>query len=197
MARYTGPVDRRNRRLGLAVKKSKKKNPPGQLSKKRRRKISDFGMQLQEKQKIKMIYGMLERQFRRFFEIANRKTGVTGDNLIILLERRLDNTVYRLSMASNRRQARQLVNHGHIHVNGRKVDIPSYLVKIGDVITVKERSRSNHEILTSLGNASSRVIPEWVELDIDAFTGKVLALPKREDIDLPANEQAVVELYSK
>jgi small subunit ribosomal protein S4 len=173
--------------------------PPGQHGRNvRRAKLIGYGEQLREKQKVKRIYGMLERQFRLYFERAVRMKGVTGENLLTLLERRLDNVVYRLGYATSRPQARQLVSHGHIQVNGRKVDIPSFQVKIGDEVTVTEGSRSNIHIQSAFQTASGRGRPGWLEIaSVDDMRGRVVALPRREDIGQNINEQLIVELYSK
>jgi small subunit ribosomal protein S4 len=173
--------------------------PPGQHGRNvRRAKLIGYGEQLREKQKVKRIYGMLERQFRLYFERAVRMKGVTGENLLALLERRLDNVVYRLGYSTSRAQARQLVNHGHIQVNGRKVDIPSFQVKVGDEVTVSEGSRSNIHIQSAFQTASGRGRPGWLEIaSADDMRGRVVALPRREDIGQNINEQLIVELYSK
>jgi small subunit ribosomal protein S4 len=173
--------------------------PPGQHGRNvRRAKLIGYGEQLREKQKVKRIYGMLERQFRLYFERAVRMKGVTGENLLGLLERRLDNVVYRLGYATSRPQARQLVSHGHIQVNGRKVDIPSFQVKVGDEVTVTEGSRSNIHIQSAFQTASGRGRPGWLEIaSADDMRGRVVALPRREDIGQNINEQLIVELYSK
>jgi small subunit ribosomal protein S4 len=170
--------------------------PPGQHGQ-RRPKFSNYGEQLREKQKVKRIYGVLEKQFRRYFEMADRQKGITGVNLLILLERRLDNMVFRLGFASSRNEARQLVRHNHFRVNGRKVNIPSYLVKPGDVIELREKSRKIQRIQDSLEAVVRRGVPSWLELDKDRFRGRVLALPTREDLTMPIREQLIVELYSK
>ena len=153
-------------------------------------------MQLREKQKVKRIYGVLEDQFRLYFEQAERTRGITGETLLQLLERRLDNAVYRLGFATSRPQARQLVRHGHFQVNGRKVDIPSYSVKVGDVVTVRESSRKNASILHAVEEVKGRGVPEWLSLDGE-MQGKVVSVPTREQINLPVQEQLIVELYSK
>ena len=173
--------------------------PPGQHGRNvRRAKLIGYGEQLREKQKVKRIYGMLERQFRLYFERAVRMKGVTGENLLTLLERRLDNVVFRLGYATSRPQARQLVSHGHIQVNGRKVDIPSFQVKVGDDVTVTEGSRSNIHIQSAFQTASGRGRPGWLEIaSVDDMRGRVVALPRREDIGQNINEQLIVELYSK
>ena len=162
-----------------------------------RAKASEYGSQLREKQKAKRYYGVLETQFRGYFEMASKKKGKTGENLLALLETRLDNTVYRLGFAMSRPEARQLVLHGHFTVNGRKVDIPSFLVKPGMVVSLKESSRSLDKFKASLEANSFRQPPKWLDFDRDNFTAKVVAVPAREDIDLPVEEQLIVELYSK
>ena len=170
--------------------------PPGQHGK-RRSKLLGYGIQLREKQKVKRIYGLLESQFRLAFRRANSMKGVTGENLLQQLERRLDNVVYSLGFAASRAQARQLIRHGHITVNGRKVNIPSYLVQKGQSIAVKDKSRANELIKSSVETAKARGVPPWLELDPDNFKGQVANLPRREDIKLPIQEQLIVELYSK
>ncbi len=170
--------------------------PPGQHGA-RRRKVQAYGLQLREKQKLRRVYGLLERQFRRTFTEAARRRGVTGDNLLQLLELRLDNVVYQLGFATSRAQARQLVRHGHIRVDGRKVDIPSFRVKPGMEISVREKSRKNTFIREAMEFAQGRGIPAWLELDADTFTGKVVEMPTREDIRIPVQEQLIVELYSR
>ena len=171
--------------------------PPGQHGQRRGRRSLGYGPQLREKQKVKRIYGVLEKQFRNYFKDAERRRGVTGDNLLISLERRLDNVVYNLGFASSRAQARQLVRHGHIQIDGAKTTIPSYKVKTDQQIGVKEGSRKNEFIRASVETARGRGIPSWLELDPDNFVGKVTALPTREDIKLPIEEQLIVELYSR
>ncbi len=173
--------------------------PPGQHGRNvRRAKLIGYGEQLREKQKVKRIYGMLERQFRLYFERAMRMKGVTGENLLSLLERRLDNVVYRLGYATSRAQARQFVTHGHVLVNGRKVDIPSFQVKVGDEVAVREGSRSNIHIQSAFQTASGRGRPSWLEVvSSDDMRGRVMSLPRREDIGQNINEQLIVELYSK
>ncbi len=170
---------------------------PGQHGQNRFRKVSNYAIQLREKQKVKHMYGMLEGQFRLYFEKADRAKGVTGENLLVMLERRLDNTVYRLGFASSRNQARQFVRHNHFLVNQKKVNIPSYLVKPGDVITLKEKSRKNELIVDSLEGAARRGMPSWLELDAKAFQGTVKAMPNRDEITMPIQEHLIVELYSK
>ncbi len=170
---------------------------PGQHGQARFRKVSDYAIQLREKQKVKSMYGMLEGQFRRYFHKADLQKGVTGENLLVLLERRLDNTIFRLGFASSRNHARQLVRHNHIMVNGRKVNIPSFLISVDDVISVKEKSRTNSNIVESLEAVDRRGVPTWLELDKDAFKATVKTLPNREEITMPIQEQLIVELYSK
>ena len=177
--------------MGYGNKKSTR-NPGGQ----RRKKVSEYGMQLKEKQKVKFVYGVLEKQFHRYYEKANTMKGVTGENLLQLLELRLDNTVYRLGLAATRRQARQLVVHGHILVNGKKVDIPSASVAVDDVITVRERSKDQPHF-KALKEGTGVIVPKWLTLDAENLTGKVVALPTREDIDCPIEEHLIVELYSR
>ncbi|MGB9779959.1 30S ribosomal protein S4 [Caldanaerobacter sp.] len=206
MGRYLGPSCRLCRREGvkLYLKGEKcytdkcplvKRNfAPGQHGQEKK-KLTQYAMQLREKQKLKRYYGILEEQFVRYYEKAERMKGITGENLLQLLERRLDNVVYRLGFAVSRAQARQLVSHGHIEVNGKKVDIPSYLVKPGDVISIKESSRSMELIKNNL--EMGRNVPDWLELNRDAFEGRVISMPRREHIDLPVQEHLIVELYSK
>lgn len=169
---------------------------PGQHGR-RRSKVTGYGTQLREKQKVKRIYGVLERQFRNYFKKAARRKGITGETLLSFLERRLDNVVYRIGFASSRPQSRQLIGNGHIEVNGKKVNIPSFLVKQSDEISVREKSRKNDFIRLSIETAKGRGIPAWLELEAEAFKGRVLSLPTREEIVLPISEQLIVELYSK
>ena len=209
MARYTGPVCRLCRRedMKLFLKGDRcytdkcgyerRAYAPGQHGQNRRRKASDYGEQLREKQKVKRIYGIAERQFRGYYHRASRMKGVTGENLLILLERRLDNIAYRLGFAGDHAEARQLVRHGHFKVNGSRVNIPSYLVRMGDVIEVKEKSQKVTRIVDTLGAIDRRGVPQWLELDKDHFRGRVKAFPSREDFTLPIREQLIVELYSK
>lgn len=208
MARYTGPscrlCRRQNTELYLKGERCytdkcaiKRRNyPPGQHGQ-LRTKVSDYGTQLREKQKVRRIYGILEKQFRGYFQEADRMRGVTGENLLSLLERRLDNVVYRLGFASSRTEARILIRHCHFTLNGRKVNIPSIQCKVGDVIELREKSRAVACIVDSLEAVVRRGFPQWLELDKNAFKGVVKALPIREDITLPIQEQLVVELYSK
>jgi small subunit ribosomal protein S4 len=211
MARYTGPACKLCRREGekLLLKGERCFTPkcamerrayaPGMHGRQAqfRRKESDYSLQLREKQKARRIYGVLERQFRRYFKEAERRKGLTGVNLLVILESRLDNVVYRLGFADSRAQARQLVRHGHFDVNGRKTNIPSFLVKGGDVIAVRERSK-NLAYFRDLGTVMEhRVVPEWLNLDIPKMEGRVLSFPAREDIDASLNEQLIVEYYSR
>jgi small subunit ribosomal protein S4 len=170
---------------------------PGQHGQNKFRKLSDYAVQLREKQKVKHVYGMLEAQFRNFFAKAERSKGVTGESLLMMLERRLDNAVYRLGFAGSRDQARQLVRHNHFLVNGRKVNVPSYQLAVDDVITLKEKSRKNEVIVDNLEGAARRGVPSWLLLDTPNFQGTVKALPNRDEITLPIQEQLIVELYSK
>jgi len=171
--------------------------PPGQHGQRRSRRKLGYPVQLREKQKVKRIYGVLERQFRSYFKEAERRKGITGENLLVMLERRLDNVVYNLGFASSRAQARQLVRHGHIRVDDRKTTIASYQVRQGQTISVREKSRKNEFIRASVESARGRGIPNWLDLDAENFSGKVLALPTREDIKLAVEEQLIVELYSR
>lgn len=208
MARYKGPVCRLCRREGIKLflkgdrcysdkcTLNRRSAAPGQHGQ-GRRKISEYGLQLREKQKARRIYGVLERQFRRYFELAERQKGITGENLLRLLERRLDNVVFRLGLANSRPEARILVTHGHFLVNGRRVQIPSYLVKVGDEIQVSEKSKQSPKFKEIAEAIVHRTPPAWLELDKEALKGRVLTLPSREDIDVPIEEHLIVELYSK
>ena len=208
MARYTDEQCRICRREGqkLFLKGSRcytdkcsisrRNYAPGQHGQKRA-KLSEYGTQLREKQKTKSYYGVGEKQFRKYFEIASNKKGVTGDNLLQILECRLDNVVYRLGFGASRAQARQLVNHGQFEVNGRKVNIPSYLVKAGDVVTVRESKKDNGAIKVNVEANSAKPIPAWLELNNETLSGKVVRLASREDVDIPVEEHLIVELYSK
>ena len=169
---------------------------PGQHGQ-RRKKLSEYGMQLREKQKTKAFYGILESQFRKYFEMASVKKGVTGENLLQILESRFDNVIFRLGFANSRNQARQLVRHGHFLVNGKKVNIPSYLIKAGDVITLKETSRQDALFKEIIAVNAKKAITPWLEADLENYTGKVVRLAAREDVDLPVEEHLIVELYSK
>src|SRR6266571_994199 len=210
MARYRDAVCRLCRREGAklflkgdrcfkpscAIEK-RGTNPPGQHGAARRKMLAGYGQQLREKQKVKRIYFILEKQFRNYFEKARRQKGVTGENLLFMLERRLDNVVYRSGFSTSRRQARQLVNHGHVTVNGRKVNIPSYQVRVGNVITVKESARKNPHVEGAWQTAAGRGRPSWIAQEGSEMGAKVTALPARTDIDRSINEQLIVELYSK
>lgn len=169
---------------------------PGQHGQ-QKKKLSEYGLQLREKQKARRFYGILESQFAKYFEMATKRKGITGENLLQILESRLDNVVYRLGLATSRPEARQLVRHGHFTVNGKKVNIPSYLLKVGDVIAVKEKSKDSPKFKEIIDIAGGRVIPKWLEFDAENLSGKVVSLPEREDIDLPVKEHLIVELYSK
>jgi small subunit ribosomal protein S4 len=208
LARYTESVCRLCRRenLKLFLKGERcytdkcaierRNYPPGQHGQ-GRPKFSEYSIQLREKQKVKRIYGLVESQFRRTFDQASRIKGITGETLLVFLERRLDNVTYRLGFASSRAEARLLVRHGHILVNGKRVNIPSYQVRVGDVVSVKEQSRQMGRILTAMEGAQRRGVPEWVELDRDNCSGRIKILPTRSDITMPINEKLIVELYSK
>ncbi|HEV8232186.1 MAG TPA: 30S ribosomal protein S4 [Thermoanaerobaculia bacterium] len=208
MARYTESVCRLCRREGMKLflkgdrcfkdkcAIERRNYPPGQHGR-RRSKLLGYGIQLREKQKVKRIYGLLERPFRLTFQRAERRKGITGANLLQELERRLDNVVYSLGFAASRAQARQLVRHGHVVVNGRKVTIPSFRVSKGNVVAIKEKSRSNEQIKASVETARARGVPGWLDLQPETFSGTVLELPSREEIKLPIQEQLIVELYSK
>lgn len=200
MAKNMQPIAKRCKALGISPtvmgysKKETNRNPGGQM----RRKQSEYAMQLNEKQKVKFVYGIMEKQFRGYYERAEKMQGKTGENLLITIERRLDNVVYRLGFAMTRREARQLVNHAHFTVNGKKVNIPSYLVKPGDVIEVKESSRSSSKFKRLLGEDAIQVtVPQWLEREKNALKGTVVKMPERGDIDMPIEEHLIVELYSK
>jgi small subunit ribosomal protein S4 len=208
LARYTDSVCRLCRRenLKLFLKGERcytdkcaierRNYPPGQHGQ-GRPKFSEYSIQLREKQKVKRMYGLLENQFRRTFAHANRTKGITGETLLVLLERRLDNVAYRLGFASSRAEARTLVRHGHILVNGRKTNIPSYSVHAGDVISVKEQSRQLGRVVSAMEGAQRRGVPDWAEVDRDAVSGRIRILPSRSDVTMPINEKLIVELYSK
>lgn len=206
MARYRGPVGKISRRLGIGITEkgqrilNKRAFPPGQHGPTaRRRQVSDYGLQLQEKQKARYMYGVLERQFRRIFEKAQRFPGETGAHLFILLERRLDNVVYRLGFATTRSQARQLVTHGHITVNGRKTNIPSYTVRVGEKIAVRpeSRRRAYFKNLSDSGDLNRRNVPDWLRLNGADLAGEIVSMPRREDAEPGINEQLIVEYYSR
>src|SRR6187455_2586551 len=209
MARYIGPVCRLCRREGMKLflkgercytdkcAIEKRNVPPGQHGRARKAKMVGYGIQLREKQKVKRTYGVLENQFRRYFESADRQKGITGFLLLQQLERRLDNVIYRLGFATSRPQARQLVRHGHFLVNGKKVDIPSYQVRPGDIVAVRQTSQKAPAILHALEEVKGRGVPEWLQFDAAALSGKIGSVPTREQINLPVQEQLIVELYSK
>ena len=196
MARDMGPIIKRCRYLGIepSVLGSSKK-----LGNRKRnmRKLSEYGVQLKEKQKVKFIYGVLEKQFRNYYKKADKMNGITGENLLQLLETRLDNVVFRLGYGRTRKEARQVVRHNLVTVNGKKVNIPSYLVKVGDVIEIKETKKDLERFKQVLEVTSTRIVPEWLSADHDNLKGSVVTLPKREQLDLPVNETLIVELYSK
>lgn len=195
MARYTGPILKRARALGiepqaLGINKKSNRNPNRGSGK-----LSEYGMQLREKQKAKFVYGMLENQFRRLFDRASKMQGITGENLLLLLELRLDNVVYRMGFAKTRNEAKQLISHGHFLVNGHKVDIPSYTCSPEDVITVREKSKSKEIFKSTEGKVWNQA--KWVSVDTEKLEGKIIAKPEREDIDFEIEERLIVELYSK
>ena len=200
MARNMQPIAKRCRALGISpsvmgyAKKESNRNPGGQM----RRKKSEYALQLNEKQKVKLVYGVMEKQFRSYFEMATRQQGQAGENLLRILESRLDNVVYRLGFAMTRREARQLVTHGHFTVNGRRVNIPSYLVKVGDVVEVCEKSRASEKFKRLTGeDAPVVLLPQWLEREKNSLKGTIAKMPVREDIDFPIEEHLIVELYSK
>ena len=208
MARYTGSVCRLCRREGLKLflkgdrcytpkcAIERKAYAPGQHGQ-GRKKVSEYGLQLREKQKARRIYGILESQFRRYFEKAERQTGVTGEHLLRLLERRLDNVIYRLGLGSSRSEARQLVRHGHFMVNGRKVNIPSYLIRVGDVITIRDKSKESPKIKELMERSGDRTPPSWLELETEQARARVVDYPTRDQIDATVQEHLIVELYSR
>ena len=208
MARYTGPACRLCRREGTKLFLKGERCTTGKCALERRhtapgqhgaanKVMREYGMQLREKQKARIYYGVLEGQFEHYFEMAEKMEGITGENLLSLLERRFDNVVYRMGMASSRKEARQLVLHAHFRLNGKKANIPSIILKVGDVISVREESRKSAKIKELLEGLSAQTAPKWLEVDKDNAVAKVVALPKREDIDFPFEEQLIVELYSK
>lgn len=209
MGRYTESVCRQCRREGekLYLKGDRcysdkcaiERRPyaPGVHGQGRRQKLSEYGIQLREKQRTKRIYGVQEKQFRNYFAKADRQRGITGENLLVLLERRLDNVVYRLGFASSRKEARQLVNHGHFTLNGKKASVPSILVKVGDVIQVRETSKESPKFQELKEQAAYKTVPEWLSADAENMSGTVLSYPTREQIDTPVKEQLIVELYSR
>ena len=209
MARYTGAVCRLCRREGMKLflkgercymekcAIEKRNVPPGHHGKGRKARLMGYGLQLREKQKVKRIYGVLESQFRRYFDSADRQRGITGETLLQLLERRLDNVIYRLGLATSRPQARPLVRHGHFFINGGRVNVPSYSVRVGDVVSVRESSIKSASIQHAMEEVKGRGISEWLEFDAEHLSGRIASLPTREQINLPVQEQLIVELYSK
>jgi len=199
MARYTGPAYKKSRRLEFSTlengKDLKRSYAPGAHGNDRRKKLSEYGIQLQEKQKVRILYGLTEKQFRKTFEKAAKMKGITGENLLVLLESRLDNIVYRLGMARTRRSARQIVNHGHILVNGKKVNIPSYTTKVGDVISVKENSLNHPAILDAIEQTTN--VAAFLEMDKKKLTGKYVRFPERSELNTEINEQLIVEFYNR
>lgn len=209
MARYTGPVCRLCRREGMKLflkgercytgkcAIDRRAYAPGQHGQARAKKPTEYGLQLREKQKARRMYGVMEKQFRNYFDMAARKKGMAGENLLVLLERRLDNVIFHLGFASSRPEARQLVNHGHFTINGKKVDIASYSVRVGETVAVKEGSKSSPRMKQLLENIGSRTVPGWLSLDANTAAGTVVALPTREDIQIPIQEHLIVEKYSR
>ena len=200
MAKNMQPVAKRCKALGISpaamgyAKKTTERNPGGQMRKKK----SEYALQLQEKQKVKFVYGIMEKQFRMYYEKAARSQGKTGEELLVLIERRLDNVVYRLGFAMTRREARQLTTHGHFTVNGQRVDVPSYMVKTGDVIEVREKSRASVKFKRLTGEDAPVVnVPKWLDRSKNTLQGTIVAMPTRDDIDFPVEEHLIVELYSK
>ena len=197
MARNMQPILKRCKTLGIeptvmGIDKSSNRNP-----KQSRKKQSQYGLQLTEKQKVKFIYGILEKQFRKYYVMATKRQGVTGEMLLQILESRLDNVIFRLGLANTRRESRQIVSHGHVLVNGQRVDIPSYLVKPGDVVTLKEKTKNSDRMKDIIEANSSRGIPKWLDMDKNTLTAKVVRLSEREEIDFEVAEHLIVELYSK
>ncbi len=209
MARYTGPVCRLCRREGLKLflkgercytekcAFERRSFVPGQHGQGRRGKVSEYGRQLREKQKVKRMYGLMEKQFRKYYHMAAKSSGVTGENLLRLLERRLDNTVFRMGFAASRAEARQLVRHRHVLINGRRCNIPSLLIKVGDQVELGPKSQNQARVLEAIDGVERRGVPAWVELDRKACKAKVTSLPQRSDITMPIEERLIVELYSK
>lgn len=208
MARYTGPACRQCRREGMKLYLkgdrcytdkcaiARRNYAPGQHGQ-NKKKLSNYGVQLREKQKVRRIYGVLENQFKLYFEKAERMKGVTGENLLILLEKRLDNVVYRMGFGESRNEARQLVRHGHFTVNGKKVNIPSYQIEVNDLIAVKESSRNSEKFKALAEAAAAKTAPQWLSVNAEMMEARVISQPTREDIDLPIEEHLIVELYSK
>ncbi len=208
MARYTGPVCRLCRREGRKLYLKGDRCVSGKCALDRRntapgqhgaatKKLKEYGKQTREKQTARRYYGVLERQFKNYYDEAARQQGMTGENLLKLLERRFDNVVYRMGLATSRKEARQLVRHAHFTLNGKKADIPSIILKVGDVVALKEKSRGSEKFKALIEDAATAVKPKWLDIDLDAVSAKVIALPQRDDIDFPFEEQLIVELYSK
>ena len=200
MSRYTGPAYKKSRRLGFSTLETgkelaRKPYAPGQHGQNRRKKLSEYGIQIQEKQKVRTLYGLNEKQFRRVFEKASKMSGKAGENLLVLLESRLDNMIYRMGFARTRRGARQIVNHGHVLVNDRKVNIPSYTLKVGDVISIKESSLQHPAILDAIETATSN--PAWIEVDKKKLSAKYIRIPERSELNSEINEQLIVEFYNR
>lgn len=208
MARYTGPACKLCRREGMKLflkgdrclsdkcAVARRATVPGQHGAGRKT-VKEYGLQLREKQKAKRYYGVLEKQFKNYYVVADKKEGIAGENLLSILERRYDNAVYRMGLAESRREARQLIRHGHFTLNGKKADIPSILLKVGDVIAVKEGSRSSEKIKGLAEALASKLTPKWLDVDKENLTAKVVAMPARDDVDFPFEEQLIIELYSK
>lgn len=197
MAKSMQPVLKRCRTLGIEPSVMGYDKSSNRVVGQRRRKQSEYGMQLNEKQKVRFIYGVLEKQFAKYYVMATKMNGVTGECLLSILESRLDNVIYRMGLANTRREARQIVNHGHVTVNGKRVNIPSYLVKPGEVISLKESSRNADRMKDIVERNSNRLVPKWIDMNRDTLEGKIIALADREDIDFPVEEHLIVEYYSK
>ncbi len=197
MAKNMQPVLKRCRTLGIEPAVMGIDKSSNRTFDQRRKKQSEYGMQLNEKQKVRFIYGVLEKQFAKYYVMATKMNGVTGECLLSILESRLDNVIYRMGLANTRREARQIVNHGHVTVNGKRVNIPSYLVKPGEVISLKEKSRNAERMKDIVERNSNRLVPKWIDMNKDTLEGKIIALADREDIDFPVEEHLIVEYYSK
>ena len=197
MAKNMQPVLKRCRTLGIEPSVMGIDKSSNRTFNQRRKKQSEYGMQLNEKQKVRVIYGVLEKQFAKYYVMATKMNGVTGECLLQILESRLDNVIYRMGLANTRREARQIVNHGHVTVNGKRVDIPSYLVKPGEVISLRESSRNADRMKDIVERNSNRLVPKWIDMNKDTLEGKIIALADREDIDFPVEEHLIVEYYSK
>lgn len=197
MAKNMQPVLKRCRTLGIEPSVMGIDKSSNRTFNQRRKKQSEYGMQLNEKQKVRFIYGVLEKQFAKYYVMATKMNGVTGECLLQILESRLDNVIYRMGLANTRREARQIVNHGHVTINGKRVDIPSYLVKPGEVISLRESSRNADRMKDIVDRNSNRLVPKWIDMNKDTLEGKIIALADREDIDFPVEEHLIVEYYSK